>query len=266
MPPSTGPLRLIGYCRVSSAAQADRGVSLDAQATALVRYVNQYGHVLTSVEAEQASARGPASRRPVLAGVLADLERRRADGLAVMYLDRLSRDIGVVLELAAQARVRGWHLMATEDRFDTTTPMGRFQLHMLAGVAALQSDLIGRNVKTSLASLSRQGRCVSRFTPFGFRLGAWDGPWATQARARDEHGRRVGAADQRLLVPHAEELALRDMIVDRIDRGDTYAEVLRELRLRQVPYPRGGPWRSGTLQAIYRTAVRGRHVPDLDLA
>jgi Resolvase, N terminal domain len=52
---STRPLRVIGYCRVSTAKQSDNGHGLGAQHAALEHFCTQHGHELLTVTTDVVS-------------------------------------------------------------------------------------------------------------------------------------------------------------------------------------------------------------------
>ena len=86
------PLRVVGYCRVSTAEQAEDGVSLLAQAERVRSYCRLYGLELICILSDP----GESARtldRPALREVLGMLEEGRAGGLVVAKLDRLTRSI-----------------------------------------------------------------------------------------------------------------------------------------------------------------------------
>lgn len=63
-------------------------------------------------------------KRPGVRAALEELEHRRADGLVVAKLDRLSRSMLDFTAVMAKAQKEGWALVALDCAFDTTTPAG----------------------------------------------------------------------------------------------------------------------------------------------
>src|SRR5262245_17700003 len=88
--------RVIGYIRVSTDMQANDGLSLDAQQSAIEQYCSIQGLQLVKVCKDVIS--GGKRQRPGLQDALAHLERT-ADILVVLKFDRLSRSIRHFCEL-----------------------------------------------------------------------------------------------------------------------------------------------------------------------
>src|SRR5262245_35839521 len=97
--------RTIAYLRVSTEKQADRGVSLEAQREKVAAYAKLYDLELVDVIVETGSAK--TLEREGLQQALGALERRDADALLVVKLDRLTRsvaDLGRVVERYFQGK------------------------------------------------------------------------------------------------------------------------------------------------------------------
>ena len=85
------PLRLVGYSRVSTLAQATDGVSLDMQRERLEAYARSQGGELIAMETDNGiSGSVPPFQRPGLTRALERIRRGEASGLLVFKLDRLS--------------------------------------------------------------------------------------------------------------------------------------------------------------------------------
>ena len=189
--PST---RLVGYLRVSTDEQAREGVSVAMQRDRIGAYCVSQGFELAGIEDDNGVSGKVAPReRAGLARALATIRRGEADGLVVTKLDRLSRSVRDVLDLADDAQAQRWRLVSMSEQLDTETSQGRFTLTILAALAQLERERISERVTEALGHVARQGRARSRFTPFGWRTA--DG--SPTARA----------GDRAQLVPHAEEQA-----------------------------------------------------------
>jgi DNA invertase Pin-like site-specific DNA recombinase len=114
----TGPVRALGYVRVSTAGQVDPGAGLDAQRAAVEGEAARQGWTLEIVT--DAGLSGATMRRPALTEALVRLDRGDADVLVAAKLDRVSRsvkDFAALLErrttqgLAAGAARPGRHVL-----------------------------------------------------------------------------------------------------------------------------------------------------------
>lgn len=125
----TGGLRLVGYVRVSTAAQAtDRSHGLNAQWDALRRWCEANGHELVTVVPEVASTRDPERMYGRLA-VEALLRAGLADAMAVRDLDRASRGTLDGAEMLSRAVRHGWRVVGT-DGLDSSDPEQELMINM----------------------------------------------------------------------------------------------------------------------------------------
>lgn len=147
---------VIGYVRVSTDRQADRGISLSAQKAAIESECLRNGWELIEI-IEDGGQSGKSLKRPGLQKALSMLAERKANVLMAAKLDRLSRSVSDVCQLGDMARHYNWNLSVLDARIDTTTPHGRAQLSMMATFAQLERELISARVKDAWAHKKAQG-------------------------------------------------------------------------------------------------------------
>ena len=219
-------MRLIGYARASTNEQE---LSLEVQETRLRAWGVAHDVELADVcvDAGVSGTIAPEDREG-FRELLRRLQSKEADGFVVMRLDRLARRAVFVHELADLCQKRSWRLVIMDISLDTSTPMGAFVLGVLALLAQLERDQIAERTREALTEIRRQGRAVSRFTPFGFRT------------ADGEAEVRTG--DRRLLIEHAGELAALEEISRLRGEGLGPRRIARRLRMQQVHNPRTGAW------------------------
>jgi DNA invertase Pin-like site-specific DNA recombinase len=156
-----GPLRAVGYIRVSTDEQADSGLGLDAQRAAIEGEINRRGWGLVQVFTDTASGRS-LSRRPGLEEALATLESGGASVLVVSKLDRLSRSTKDFATLMERAERRGWAPVVLDLGVDTTTPAGELVASVMVSVAQWERRAIGQRTKEALAAKRAQGATLGR--------------------------------------------------------------------------------------------------------
>lgn len=225
--------RVIGYCRVSSADQADNGISLDAQRHRLQAYCEAHGLVLARVEEDAGISAKRTTNRPALQRALGALKKGDAAGLVAVKLDRLSRTTRDVLDLVARAEKEGWALHSLDERLDTSSSQGRFVVTVLAAIAQLEREQAAERTKAAMAELRRQGKRTSRHPPFGYRF---DG--------------------DRVVKVAREQKILRRMLTLQAEGAGCY-RIASALNAEGVENPRTGrPWFYGTVRAIVTSARR----------
>jgi DNA invertase Pin-like site-specific DNA recombinase len=137
--------RRIGYARVSTADQEPR-----MQIEALLRD----GLIEGDIYHEKVS--GAARKRPQFNRMMKEL--RPGDVVTVWKLDRLGRTLRQVLDTIDKLKERGAHLRILTQQLDTSTPMGKCMLAMVAAFAELERDLAIERTIAGLASAAAQGR------------------------------------------------------------------------------------------------------------
>jgi len=224
---------LIGYLRVSTAEQAQEGISLDAQESRLRAYAQAHGAVLSNIESDAGVSGKRMANRAGLARALATLRAGDADGLIVLKLDRLSRSIKDVIELVERSEREGWRLVSLAEHLDTSNAVGRFTVHLLGALAQLEREQIGERTRTALAELRRQGKRISGSPPFGYRFD-----------------------DGRVVPVDSEQRVLKRMVA-LASEGHGSWKVTQLLNADASTNPRTGrPWAEGTVRSILATSGR----------
>jgi len=224
---------VVGYVRVSTTEQADRGVSLDAQRTRLKAYCDAHGLALLRVEEDAGVSARRTSNRPALQRALRSLARGEASGLVAVKLDRLSRTTRDVLDLVARAEKEAWALHSIDERLDTSSPQGRFVVTVLGALAQLEREQAAERTRTAMAELRRQGRRISGKAPFGFRF---------------DRGRVVEVEREQEVLARMRRLA---------GEGAGCYRIATVLNAEGKINPRTGlPWFWGTVRAILEGAAR----------
>lgn len=156
------------YLRVSTAAQADSGVSLDAQKakTEAMATVQDAVIVETIIDAGESAK---SLQRPGMEQLLAMVNRKEVDTVIVYKLDRLTRSVKDLAELLDLFDRRGVSLVSVEESLDTASAAGRLVLNIMASVSQWEREVIGE--RTSMALQYKKQNCERVGTiSFGFKL------------------------------------------------------------------------------------------------
>ncbi len=84
------------------------------------------------------------------------------DELIVWRLDRLGRSTLDVLEQLQDLQARGIRFRTLEGDFDTSTPMGRAMLSIMASLAELERETLRERVRSGLEAARRRGTALGR--------------------------------------------------------------------------------------------------------
>jgi site-specific DNA recombinase len=165
-------MKVVCYCRVSTADQADSGISLEAQVAKMRAYATLYDLSIVEVITD-AGESAKSLNRPGLQSALAMLKAGKADGLLIVKLDRLTRSIADWQDLidAYFGERGGKQLLSVNDSIDTRTAAGRLVLNVLITVAQWERETIGERTRDALQHKIRNGQRVGKVR-FGFDLAA----------------------------------------------------------------------------------------------
>lgn len=218
------PTKALLYVRVSTEEQVDKGASLEAQEQALAAEALRRGFDFEVVREEGKSAKS-IQGRDELARALDLLDRHKADVLMAVRMDRLSRDVGDVAALMRRSKRKGWGIILSGERIDTT-PDGEFRTHLDAALAQRERGIIGLRTREGMAQRKAEG---------------WpNGP----------AGRRVAV----------DFLPTYRRILDMHAAGNSLNAIARALNSEGVETAKGGKWYASTVRAIV-TSETARRLP-----
>lgn len=177
-------MRLIGYARTSTVAQE---TSLADQGEKFRAYCSVYGHTLVDVVVGSESAKS--LRRDKLQRALAMLRENKADGLLVLNLSRLCRNVAdsqlLLREYFVPGSIYGKALVSLQDYISTDTAAGMMLLNLHFVLAQFERDQCSERTKAALAFMKRNGERVGQ-TPYG-----WDATPSGRLRKNAEEQRVI---------------------------------------------------------------------------
>lgn len=153
------------YVRVSTDEQAKSGLGLEAQEARCRAWCLANGLSVWKVFIDDGvSAR--TLNRPELEKALAALMPGRV--LVAYKLDRLTRTQADFPALAARVDAAGAEWATVEEKFDTSTAMGRAMLQIVLTFSQLEREMTGERTSAALAEKKTRGERLGT-TPLGFR-------------------------------------------------------------------------------------------------
>jgi DNA invertase Pin-like site-specific DNA recombinase len=221
-----------GYIRVSTAGQAEEGVSLEAQEARIRAWCLANGVELADVLVDAGLSGKRADNRPGLKAALDAV--CRAGGVLVVYsLARLARSTKDTITIGERLERSGSDLVSLSEKIDTTSAAGKMVFRMLAVLNEFERDLISERTSGALQHKKSKGESTGQ-VPFGFRLGE-DG----RSLVEDPTEQEAIATVRRL---RAEGLSIRKLVAEMNRRG--------------IPTKEGGKWHIATVQRVLNPGVR----------
>lgn len=228
--------RVICYARVSTEEQANKGVSLDSQIAKLKAYSELYDLEVVEVIVD-AGESAKNLKRPGIQRALDMLRTGKADGLVVLKLDRLTRNVGDLSNLIETyfSDKAGKHLFSVCDSIDTRSAAGRLVINILASISQWEREVIGERTKEALSYKKSQGLRTGN-VPFGYKLDD----------TSTEVSKKTGAP-AKLIEDPIEQEALA-IVRELRSQGMSIRAMVEELNKRNVPTAKGGRWHIKTVQ------------------
>lgn len=150
--------RVFLYVRVSTEEQAVHGLSIDAQTRALEDWAGSNGHFIVGTYIDAGiSARKPASKRPALQRLLADVQAGKGDLIVFTKLDRWFRNIAEYYKVQEVLERRRVDWRTIHEDYDTSTASGRLKVNIMLSVAQDEADRTSERIK-AINELKRQKR------------------------------------------------------------------------------------------------------------
>jgi len=172
-------MRLDGYIRVSRIAgrSGDSFISPKVQRERIEGIAAAGGHTIVEWHEELDKTAKTKAHRPLFEKALSRIEDGESDGLVVAKLDRFSRSVSDAAVALQRIEDAGGAFISAEDSLDTSTPMGRFALHMMLAIAELEWERRREGWETARKNAVERGVHVASRAPTGYD--------------RDESGRLV---------------------------------------------------------------------------
>lgn len=223
---------VIAYVRVSTAGQAEDGVSLDAQAAKIAAYCSLHDGDLVATYTDAGLSGSRADNRPALQEALEHV--CRIGGCLVVYsLSRLARSTKDTIEIAERLSRADADLVSLSEKIDTTTAAGKMVFRLLAVMAEFERDLISERTTTAMQHKRAKGERVGSI-PVGYML----------------------ASDGVSLIPNESQQEAIELIRQLRDAGLSMRSIAEELTRRGVPTSKGGTtWKHSTVQRILDRAA-----------
>ena len=153
----------IAYIRVSTEEQS---LGLDAQRERVESYCHARGYELVAV-VEDKGASGKTLNRSGMDKVRKIMKRKMVDAVVALKLDRLTRRVSDLHILMKESAETGVAIVSIMETLDTSSAAGRLMVHMLAGMAEWEREVIAERTSAALTLLASRGERVGRHAAIG---------------------------------------------------------------------------------------------------
>jgi site-specific DNA recombinase len=227
-------MKTIGYVRVSTDKQADRGVSLEAQAEKIRAMAVVHGTELLDIIVDGGES-AKSLNRPGMARLLTLVDSGEVQAVIIAKLDRLTRSVKDLCTLLDRFTRRGVTLISVAESLDTGSAAGRLVLNIMTAVSQWEREAIGERTRDAMSHKRNQGERVGNIA-YGYRL-AGDG-----VHVEDDPAEQAALIEIRRLRGH----------------GVTLRGIAAALNHRAYRTRRGTAWRLESVARILKPDAHGR--------
>jgi site-specific DNA recombinase len=224
-------MKTVGYVRVSTDKQADRGVSLDAQAEKIRAMAVVHNADLVDIIVDGGES-AKSLQRPGMETLLALVDGKKVQAVIIAKLDRLTRSVKDLCELLDRFERRGVALISVAESLDTSSAAGRLVLNIMTAVSQWEREAIGERTRDAMSHKRSNGERVGNIQ-FGYRL----------------------CADGKHVEPDPAEQSVLDEIGRLRQSGHTMRGIAATLNHRALRTRRGSAWRLEHVARIINQGV-----------
>ncbi len=181
--------------------------------------------------------------RPEFQRLLDDVKVGKIDRIITYRLDRISRSVLDFANLIDFFEKHGVSFNSTQEKFDTSTPMGKAMLNITMVFAQLERETIQQRIRDNYYSRGEKGMYLGGPAPFGF----------SKTEMHTEQGRL------KLLETNPQTVGkLKRLFQMYGNEGMTLGAIARQFNEEKIPSPNGTVWDSCKVSRILRNPISVR--------
>ena len=233
--------RVALYTRVSTIEQAEEGYSIAEQERLLTKYCEKHGYTIYKCYSDRGISGKSISARPALKEMLKDAEEKKFDLVLVWKINRLARNILDLLKMVDVLEKKGIAFRSYSESFETETPNGKLQLHMMAAVGEFERGTIAQNVKMGMLARATEGRwCGGQV--LGYNL------------VQDEDSKNKKRKDTFLTINEKEAETVK-LIFNMYANGNGYKAIVNKINREEHKTKKGNPFSVSGVKEILNNPV-----------
>lgn len=113
---------------------------------------------------------GKNTERPAFKKLMRAVESEEIDKIVVYRLDRISRSITDFSRIWDMLKVKNVDFVSVNEKFDTSTPMGRAMVYIIMVFAQLERETIAERIKDNYRQRAKRGAYLGGPAPYGFDI------------------------------------------------------------------------------------------------
>lgn len=214
------------YVRVSTDDQAREGYSIETQIEKLTQFAKFNDWLNMQVFPDEGKS-AKDMNRPYMKQLLSLIKRGKVTRVVTISIDRLSRNLLDMLNFIELCEKHNTAYVCTQLNFDTSTPIGKMVLQILAAFAEFERAMTSTRVKSNMTEITEKYSRYMAVPPFGYRM--------------DEHSNLV-------VEPEEAEWVLK--ATDMFIGGHGYRAVSKYLNDAGIKTSKDKVWTSSTVRGM----------------
>ena len=183
---------------------------------------------------------GKNTNRPKFEQLMKDVKDGLVTKVVVYRLDRFSRSIADFGQAWAKFQENNVEFISINEKFDTSTPMGRAMLHIIMVFAQLERETIAERVKDNYYSRIKCGNWPGGPAPLGF----------DNAKTNTKDGKKIPT-----LVPNKDMEIIKRIFFEYSGEAASLGIIARELSQEGISCMRCKSWNNVSLSRILHNPV-----------
>lgn len=111
---------------------------------------------------------GKNTNRPQFQSMMKAAKEKKLSGIVCYRLDRISRNVGDFSLLIDELNDYNMTFDSINEKFDTSTPMGKAMMYICSIFAQLERETIAERIRDNMQELAKTGRWLGGATPTGY--------------------------------------------------------------------------------------------------
>lgn len=160
-------MNAIGYIRVSTDMQADKGTSLENQVDRIIEFCQKKGLMLENIY-EDAGFSGKNTKRPGFQDMMKRINKGGVNAVIVWHSTRFARNLRDFInhmDLLEKKKIKFYSIEEPE----MSGSSGKAMRNLMAVFAEYQSDVTGEYTRSVKTNLKKNKKVYCAFPPLGFK-------------------------------------------------------------------------------------------------
>lgn len=222
-------MKAVGYIRVSTDMQADKGTSLDNQIARIKEYAQDKGYELEHIY-EDAGYSGRNTKRPGFQSMFTRLRQGGINAVIVWHSTRFARNLKDNIIHMAELEHRKIKFYSIEEPM-LSGSSGKAMRNLMAVFAEYQSDVTGEHTRSVKANLKKNYKVYCPYPPIGYK---------------NQDG---------VLSPDPEGMAVVDDVLQMHRQGVPLYRIAKTLNDKGIKGSKGGVFYASTVKKIINNKI-----------